>query len=91
MSRPPHRQPDCAEPGIAHVIEVALPQPELRAVPGGIQGIAEADSPPETAVHAIRRHAVITAQPAGPRYPLTSIMRVIVVKPVMMLGCCRCG
>lgn len=84
--RPPHRQPDRAEPGIVHVIEVTLPQPELRAAPGGIQGIAEADPPPETAVHAIRRHAVITAQPAGARYALTSIMRAILVKPSMMLG-----
>jgi hypothetical protein len=36
MSRPPHRQPHRAEPGSAHVIEVPLPQPELRTTPEGI-------------------------------------------------------
>ena len=66
MSRPPHRQPDCAEPGIAHVIEITLPQLELRPAPGGIQGITEADSPPESAAHAIGSHAVIITSLPGP-------------------------
>ena len=48
MSRPPHRQPDGAEPRLAHGIEVPLPQLELWPAPGGIQGIAEDDPLPES-------------------------------------------
>jgi hypothetical protein len=73
MSRPPDRQPDCAEPGTAHVIEVTLPQLELRPARSGIQGVTEADSPPETAVHAIRSHAFIITSPQEPRCPLTGM------------------
>jgi hypothetical protein len=57
MSRPPHRQPDRVEPGVAYLGEVPLLKPETRVtLAEGIQGITKADSPPKTAAHPIEGH-----------------------------------
>src|ERR1700722_15960681 len=60
MSRPPHRQADRVEPGVAYLGEKPLQKPEARiALADGIQGITKADSAPKTVALIIAGHTGI--------------------------------